>query len=146
MTSTPAYDTNNVFAKILRGEIPSHRVYEDAHTVAFMDVMPQGPGHTLILPKAACRNLLDADGATLGYILPIVQKIARAAKVAFAADGISVIQYNEAAGGQSVFHLHFHVIPRIEGIKLKPHTGEMEDGGVLAANAAKLMAALAGSA
>jgi histidine triad (HIT) family protein len=143
MTGTTKYDPNNVFAKILRGEIPSHRVYEDAHTVAFMDVMPQGTGHTLILPKAACRNLLDADGATLGHILPVVQKIARAAKVAFAADGISILQYNEAAGGQSVFHLHFHVIPRFEGIKLKPHTGEMEAGDVLAANAAKLKAALA---
>ncbi len=144
MTGTPTYDSNNVFAKILRGEIPSHRVHEDAHTVAFMDVMPQGPGHTLILPKAACRNLLDADAATLAHILPVVQKIARAAKAAFAADGISIIQYNEAAGGQSVFHLHFHVIPRFVGIKLKPHTGDMESGDVLAVNAAKLKAALAG--
>ncbi len=143
MTGTPKYDLNNVFAKILRGEIPSHTVYEDAQVVAFMDVMPQGPGHTLVVPKAASRNLLDADAATLALVLPVVQKIARAAKVAFLADGISVMQFNEAAGGQSVFHLHFHVIPRFEGIKLKPHTGEMEGGGELAANAAKLKAALA---
>lgn len=143
MTGTPKYDLNNVFAKILRGEIPSHTVYEDAQVMAFMDVMPQGPGHTLVVPKAASRNLLDADAATLTLVLPVVQKIARAAKVAFLADGISVMQFNEAAGGQSVFHLHFHVIPRFEGIKLKPHTGEMEAGGELAANAAKLKAALA---
>ncbi len=143
MTGTPKYDLNNVFAKILRGEIPSHTVYEDAQVVAFMDVMPQGPGHTLVVPRAASRNLLDADAATLTLVLPVVQKIARAAKVAFLADGISVMQFNEAAGGQSVFHLHFHVIPRFEGIKLKPHTGEMEAGGELAANAAKLKAALA---
>ncbi len=143
MTGTPKYDLNNVFAKILRGEIPSHSVYEDAQVVAFMDVMPQGPGHTLVVPRAASRNLLDADAATLTLVLPVVQKIARAAKVAFLADGISVMQFNEAAGGQSVFHLHFHVIPRFEGINLKPHTGEMEAGGELAANAAKLKAALA---
>ncbi len=143
MTGTPKYDLNNVFAKILRGEIPSHTVYEDAQVMAFMDVMPQGPGHTLVVPKAASRNLLDADAATLALVLPVVQKIARAARVAFLADGISVMQFNEAAGGQSVFHLHFHVIPRFEGIKLKPHTGEMEAGGELAANAAKLKAALA---
>ena len=142
MTGLPKYDLDNVFAKILRGEIPSHRVYEDDHTVAFMDVMPQGVGHTLILPKTASRNLLDADCATLAHILPVVQKIAKAAKVAFAADGISVMQFNEAAGGQSVFHLHFHVIPRFEGVKLKPHTGEMEKGEVLAADAAKLREAL----
>lgn len=145
MTGTPKYDLNNVFAKIMRGEIPSYRVYEDANTVAIMDVMPQSTGHTLILPRAASRNLLDADPAVLARILPVVQTIARAAKVAFAADGISIMQFNEAAGGQSVFHLHFHVIPRFDGIKLKPHTGEMEDGGVLAANAAKLKAALAGT-
>ena len=93
MTGLPKYDLDNVFAKILRGEIPSHRVYEDDHTVAFMDVMPQGVGHTLILPKTASRNLLDADCATLAHILPVVQKIAKAAKVAFAADGISVMQF-----------------------------------------------------
>ena len=138
------YDNANVFAKILRGEIPSARVYEDAHTVAFMDVMPQAVGHTLVVPKAPSRNLLDADTAGLAHVLPVVQKLARAAKVAFAADGISVMQFNEAAGGQSVFHLHFHVIPRFDGVALRAHSGKLEDAAVLAAHAEKLRAALEG--
>jgi histidine triad (HIT) family protein len=140
---TTDYDANNIFAKILRGEIPSQRVYEDAHTLVFMDVMPQSRGHVLVVPKAASRNLLDADAASLAHVLPVVQKIARAAKAAFAADGISVMQFNEAAGGQSVFHLHFHVIPRFAGVALKPHTGGMENPDVLAANAALVRTALA---
>jgi histidine triad (HIT) family protein len=138
------YDTNNVFAKILRGEIPAHKVYEDDSVIAFMDVMPQGPGHTLVVPKAASRNLLDADSADLAKLLPVAQKVARAVKIAFAADGVSVFQYNEPAGGQSVFHLHIHVVPRHEGVALKPHSGKMEDGAVLAANAEKVRQALAG--
>jgi histidine triad (HIT) family protein len=139
-----AYDDNNIFAKILRGEIPAHKVYEDADTIVFMDVMPQAPGHALVVPKAASRNILDADPAVLSRLMPVVQKIARASKSAFAADGISIIQYNEPAGGQSVFHLHFHVIPRHDGVPLKPHTGGMEKPEVLAANAEKLRSALAG--
>lgn len=139
-----AYDNGNIFAKILRGEIPSHRVYEDEDVVAFMDVMPQASGHTLVVPKAPSRNLLDADPAVLAKVLPVVQTIARAAKSAFTADGITVIQYNEAPAGQTVFHLHFHVIPRHEGVPLKTHARGMEDGAVLAQNAAKLKAALAG--
>ena len=138
-----AYDTNNIFAKILRGEIPSHRVYEDDHTVAFMDVMPQANGHTLVIPKAPSRNILDADPDTLARLLPVVQKVAVAAKEAFEADGVTVIQFNEPAAGQTVYHLHFHVIPRVEGTSLKPHSGTMEDQGVLAANAEKLRTALA---
>lgn len=137
------YDTNNVFAKILRGDIPSVRVYEDDHAVAFMDVMPQAPGHTLVVPRTAARNLLDADPALLAHILPVVQKIARAAKTAFAADGVSVMQFNEAAGGQSVFHLHFHVIPRFAGVALQPHTGAMERADVLSGNAERIRHALA---
>lgn len=139
-----AYDNGNIFAKILRGEIPSHRVYEDADVVAFMDVMPQASGHTLVVPKAPSRNLLDADPTVLAKVLPVVQKIAQAAKTAFAADGITVIQFNEAPAGQTVFHLHFHVIPRHEGVALKTHARGMEDGAVLAQNAAKLKAALTG--
>ena len=138
-----AYDTNNIFAKILRGEIPSHRVYEDEHTVAFMDVMPQANGHTLVIPKAPSRNILDADPETLSRLFPIVQKVAVAAKEAFEADGVTVIQFNEPAAGQTVYHLHVHIIPRVEGVALKPHSGTMEDQGVLAANAEKLRAALA---
>ncbi len=137
-----AYDPDNIFAKILRGEIPAHKVLEDDDVVVFMDVMPQGPGHALVVPKKASRNLLDADPAVLATLLPAVQRVARAAKAAFAADGVSVFQYNEAAGGQSVFHLHIHVVPRFEGVPLQPHSGKMEDPAVLAANAEKLRKAL----
>ncbi|OCP00920.1 MULTISPECIES: HIT family protein [unclassified Ensifer] len=137
-----SYDDNNIFAKILRGEIPSHRVYEDDATIAFMDVMPQAEGHLLVLPKTPSRNLLDADAATLPALIATVQKLAVAAKEAFDADGVTVMQFNEAPAGQSVFHLHFHVIPRRAGVPLKPHSGTMEDGAVLAANAEKVRQAL----
>jgi histidine triad (HIT) family protein len=137
-----AYDANNIFAKILRGEIPCHKVYEDDATLVFMDVMPQAAGHALVVPKTPSRNLLDADPAALARLLPVVQKIAVASKAAFNADGIQIIQYNEAAGGQSVFHLHFHVIPRHEDTGLRAHGGTMEKPEVLAAHAEKLKAAL----
>ena len=133
------YDDANIFARILRGEIPSQRVYEDADTVAFMDVMPQGPGHLLVVPKAPSRNLLDADPAVLARLIPVVQKLARAAKTAFAADGVTVMQFNEPASGQTVFHLHFHIIP---GEPLHPHTGAMEKPEILAENAERVRAAL----
>jgi histidine triad (HIT) family protein len=139
-----AYDDANIFAKILRGEIPSHRVYEDNDVVAFMDVMPQAAGHTLVLPKAPSRNLLDADPAVLAKLVVAVQTIAKAAKTAFAADGITLMQFNEAPAGQTVFHLHVHIIPRHEGVSLKSHARGMEAPEVLAQNAAKLKAALAG--
>ena len=139
-----AYDSDNIFAKILRGEIPCHKVYEDDDAIAFMDVMPQGTGHTLVVPKAPSRNLLDADPAVLAKIYPVVQTLTRAVKDAFAADGVTVIQFNEPAAGQTVYHLHIHVIPRFEGVPLKPHTGEMEKPEVLSANAEKIKAALAG--
>jgi histidine triad (HIT) family protein len=138
----PAYDDKNIFARILRGDLPSHRVYEDDQVVAFMDVMPQGKGHTLVVPRAPSRNIFDADPAVLGTSMAIVQKIARAVKEAFEADGVTVLQFNEAASGQSVFHLHFHVIPRFEGVPLERHRGEMEKPEVLAANAEKVKAAL----
>ncbi|SJM27943.1 HIT family protein [Mesorhizobium delmotii] len=136
------YDNSNIFAKILRGEIPSHRVYEDDAVVAFMDVMPQGPGHTLVVPKAPSRNLLDADPAVFGPLFANVQKVARAVKNAFGADGVTVMQFNEPASGQTVFHLHVHIIPRFEGIPLKPHSGQMEKPEVLAENAGKIRTAL----
>lgn len=137
------YDANNIFAKILRGEIPSHKVYEDPDALVIMDAMPQSPGHTLIIPKAPSRNLLDADPEMLARMAPLVQKIMRAVKEAFAADGVTLVQFNEPASGQTVFHLHFHVIPRIEGTPLKPHTGAVEDSEVLAANAEKVRKVLA---
>jgi histidine triad (HIT) family protein len=140
--AAPAYDDSNIFARILRGELPSHRVYEDDRVVAFMDVMPQGTGHTLVVPKAPSRNLLDADPAVLGPLFGAVRKVARAVKEAFAADGVTVMQFNEPASGQTVFHLHVHVIPRFEGVPLKPHSGQMEKPEVLAAGAEKIRAAL----
>jgi histidine triad (HIT) family protein len=136
------YDDNNIFAKILKGEIPAYKVYEDDDTLAFMDVMPQAPGHLLVIPKRGSRNLLDADPAMLSTLMPVVQKLAVAAQEAFEADGVFIAQFNEPAAGQTVFHLHFHVIPRHEGQALKPHTGKMEDGAVLAENAQKIRAAL----
>lgn len=139
---SPAYDDNNIFAKILKGEIPSYRVYEDEHTVAFMDVMPQSPGHTLVLPKSPSRNILDADPAALQQAITVVQKVAVAVQEAFDADGVYIAQFNEPSAGQTVFHLHFHVIPRHEGVALKPHSGKMEDGAVLAENAKKIIEAL----
>ncbi len=137
------YDDSNIFAKILRGEMPAVKVYEDDDTVAFMDVMPQAPGHMLVLPKAPSRNLLDADPAIFTPLMTTVQKLARAAMSAFAADGVNVFQFNEPAAGQTVFHLHFHVIPRHEGVALKPHSGGMADPAVLTAHAQKVKAALA---
>ncbi len=112
---TEAYEPDNIFAQILRDELPSTRVYEDDHAIAIMDVMPQGPGHTLVIPRAASRNLLDADPATFAGVMAVIQKVARAVKEAFDADGVTVMQFNEPASGQSVFHLHFHVIPAHRG-------------------------------
>lgn len=140
--SDATYDSNNIFAKILRGEIPCHKVYEDEQTLAFMDVMPQAEGHLLVIPKAASRNMLDAEPETLAALIPVVQKLANAAKEAFDADGISIAQFNEPAAGQTVYHLHFHIIPRKDGVATRPHSGTMEDHGILAANAEKVKACL----
>lgn len=140
--SGQTYDENNIFGKILRGEIPCQRVYEDDHTLAFMDVMPQSPGHLLVIPKSPSRNLLDADPAVLSRLMPVVQKLAKAAKDAFEAGGITVTQFNEPAAGQTVYHLHFHIVPRYKDTALKPHSGSMEDNAVLAANAEKIIAKL----
>ena len=138
----PAYDSANVFAKILRGELPCHKIYEDDATLAFMDIMPRADGHALVVPKTQARNLFDASPDQLARCLLTVQRIARAQLEAYAADGITVQQFNEPAGGQIVFHLHYHVLPRHDGVALRPHTGAMEKPEVLAANAAKLKAAL----
>ncbi len=136
------YDDNNVFAKILRGELPCHKVYETEGVLAFMDIMPRGEGHVLVIPKAKARNILDAEPEDLAELAKAVQVVARAAKEAFAADGLTIQQFNESAGGQVVFHLHVHVIPRFEGVPLKPHTGHMEANDVLAGHAEKIRAAL----
>jgi histidine triad (HIT) family protein len=137
-----AYDPNNIFARILRGEIPAHRVYEDAHTLAFMDVMPQAEGHTLVIPKKPAENLFDLDPDALAATILTTQRVARAVKKAFDAPGILLAQLNGSAAGQSVFHIHFHILPRREGFDLKLHAREMADPAVLAAHAARVRAAL----
>ncbi|AWI90950.1 HIT family protein [Methylorubrum aminovorans] len=140
------YDPDNIFGKILRGEIPAHKVYEDEHSLAFMDVMPQGEGHTLVIPKAPSRGLLDAEPQTLAALIGTVQRVGRAVKAAFDADGLTLFQYNEPAGGQTVFHLHFHLVPRHDGVPLKRHEGGMADNAVLAEHAARIRAALESTA
>lgn len=137
-----AYDSNNVFARILRGELPAHKVYEDAETLGIMDIMPRCPGHTLVIPKTPARNILDASPEQLAHCMRTVQRLSKAVMTAFAAPGVTIQQFNEPAGGQVVFHLHFHVLPRHDGVKLQPHTGQMEKPDVLAANAEKIRKAL----
>lgn len=137
-----AYDANNVFAKILRGEIPAQRLFEDADTLAIMDIMPRADGHCLVIPKTPARNVLDASPTQLAACIKTVQLMSRACMDAFGAEGITIQQFNESAGGQVVFHLHYHVLPRHSGVSLRPHTGQMEKPDVLAANADKLRAAL----
>jgi histidine triad (HIT) family protein len=137
-----AYDTNNIFAKILRGEIPCHKVYEDDKAFAFLDIMPRAPGHTLIIPKAPARNFLDCPPDDLAHVIKVAQKIGQAAVKVFKADGMTLQQFNETAGGQVVFHLHFHVIPRHDGVAMKPPATVKEDNAVLADQAKQLAAAL----
>jgi histidine triad (HIT) family protein len=141
-TLMTAYDGNNIFAKILRGEFPCHKVYEDDHTLAFLDIMPRCPGHTLVIPKAPARNILDIAPADLSHVVLIAKKIAIAAKKAFEADGITLQQFSEAAGGQVVFHLHMHVMPRIEGVALLPPATRKEDIKVLEDHATRIISAL----
>ena len=138
----PAYDDSNIFAKILRGEMPAYKVYEDDKTLAFLDIMPRAPGHTLVLPKSKARNLLDVGPDDLCHVMRTAQKIARAAMTTFDARGVTVQQFNESAGGQVVFHLHVHIIPRKTGVPLKPPASEREQPEVLADQANRLGAAL----
>lgn len=121
-----SYDNDNIFAKILRGEIPSFKVYEDADTYCFMDIMPRSDGHCLVIPKTRCRNILDASPEQLAACMATVNKVSNACMRAFDADGISLLQFSEAAGGQEVFHLHFHIHPRHEGVALRA-AGKMGD-------------------
>ncbi len=139
----PSYDPNNIFAKILRGELPCYKVYEDDKALAFLDIMPRAPGHTLVLPKAPSRNLLDVSADDLAHVAKIAQKVAQAAMTALGADGVTVQQFNEGPGGQVVFHLHVHVIPRKAGVPMKPPAAEKEKPDTLADIAKKLSAALA---
>ena len=139
----PNYDPNNIFAKILRGELPCYKIYEDDKAFAFLDIMPRAPGHALVLPKAPARNILDVPADDLAHVAIVAQKVAQAAMTVFGADGITVQQFNEGAGGQVVFHLHVHVIPRKAGVSMKPPAAAKEKPEVLAEHAKKLAAALA---
>jgi histidine triad (HIT) family protein len=138
------YDPDNIFAKILRGELPAHTVYDDERALGFLDIMPRAPGHSLVIPKRPARNLLDVDPDDLGHVMRVAQRIAKASMTVFAADGITLQQFNEVAGGQVVFHLHVHVIPRRSGVALLPPATRREQASVLADQARQLAAALAG--
>ena len=136
-----SYDPENIFAKILRGEIPSTRLYEDDETFAFMDIMPRTDGHCLVIPKTPCRNMLDASPAQLAAVIATTQRLALAAMKGLGVDGVMIQQFNEAPAGQEVFHLHFHVLPMREGVQRRP-AGIMGDREVIAACAEKIRAAL----
>jgi histidine triad (HIT) family protein len=138
----PTYDASNIFAKILRGELPCYKVYEDDKTLAFLDIMPRAPGHVLVLPKAPVRNILDIAPDDLAHVIKVAQKIAKVSVEVFGADGVTVQQFNESAGGQVVFHLHVHVIPRKSGVAMKPPASEKAAPDVLADQAKQLVAAL----
>ena len=135
------YQDDNIFARILRDEIPAEKVFEDSETLVIMDIMPRADGHCLVIPKAPARNMLDATPGQLAACIATAQRVSRAALVAFDAQGVTLQQFNEAASGQEVFHLHFHVLPRHDGDTLRP-PGKMEDSQVIAENAKKLRAAL----
>lgn len=136
------YSDDNIFAKILRGEIPSAKVFEDDNALVIMDAMPSADGHCLVIPKTPSRNLLDADPRTLSQLMPLIQKVSQAVRKAFDADGIRLAQFNENAAGQTIYHLHFHIIPMKDGVSLKPHAGEMADFDKLKSDAEKLRSAL----
>ena len=136
-----AYDPQNVFAKILRGEIPAHKVYEDDIALAMMDIMPRAEGHTLVIPKQPARGLIDVDPENLAQLIKRVQHVAKAVKTAFGAEGLTLQQFNESAGGQVIFHLHFHILPRWAGVALRP-PGAMADNDRLKAQAEQIKAAL----
>ena len=136
-----AYDDQNIFAKILRDEIPSIRIYEDEETLCFMDIMPRADGHCLVIPKTPCRNLLDASDAQLAAVMNTTRRVATAARQALGAGGVTIQQFNEGPGGQEVFHLHVHILPRHEGVHLRP-PGQMGDMAQIKAIAVQIRAAL----
>ena len=140
-----AYDDNNIFAKILRGELPCHKVYEDDDTFAFLDIMPRADGHTLVIPKSKAENIFDITPTALTQVMASVQRLAPLVRLAMGAEGILIQQFNEAAAGQMVFHIHFHIVPRWADEKLRPPAQEMADEDVLAAHAEKIRAAVAGA-
>jgi len=135
------YDPDNIFAQIIDGRMPSAKVFEDADTLAFMDAFPQGPGHTLVVHKRSrARNLLDAQPDELDVLIAAVQKVTRAVRAAMNPDGVTVMQFNGAAAGQTIAHLHFHIIPRWSGTPLGRHASGMADAAELKALAGKIAA------
>ena len=136
------YDPDNIFAKILRGELPAYKVYEDERTYAFLDIMPRSPGHTLVIPKAPARNIFDIAPDDFQHVARTTHRIANAALSVFNADGVTLQQLNGKAGGQAVFHLHMHVMPRFDGVPLKPAMSHKEEAETLKAHQARLVAAL----
>jgi histidine triad (HIT) family protein len=142
-TEIMSYRDDNVFARILRGELPAHKVYEDEHTLAFMDIMPQAEGHTLVIPKCPAENLFDVPPEYLARTIATTQRVARAVKQAFTAEGIMIAQLSGAAAGQTVFHIHFHILPRFSGIDFRMHARDMAAPEVLAEHARRVREALA---
>jgi histidine triad (HIT) family protein len=140
---TAGYDDSNIFAKILRGDLPCHKVYEDEAVLALMDIMPRADGHVLVIPKSPARNIFDVEPKVLCELMTRVQKIARAVKDGLDADGVTIQQFNEKAGGQVVFHLHFHILPRWNGVPLRPQSGAAEKPDVLENIRARIASALA---
>ena len=138
----PAYEPDNLFAKIVKGDIPSYKIYEDDKAIAFLDIMPRAPGHTLVIPKKGTRNLFDVSPDDFAHVMKIAQKVAQASMKAFGADGVTLQQFNEPAGGQVIFHLHVHVIPRKTGVAMKPPATEKEKPEVLEEHTKKMKAAL----
>lgn len=137
-----AYDDSNIFAKILRGEIPCVKVFEDGATLAFMDVMPEAEGHVLVVPKEGAQDILDLSADGLAAMMATVQRVARAVDKALAPGGILLKQYNREPAGQSVFHVHFHIVPRWDGVALAPHGKAMVDAATLEPIAAKIRSCL----
>jgi histidine triad (HIT) family protein len=137
-----SYDRNNVFAKVLRGELPSHKIYEDEDTLAFLDIMPRSDGHTLVITKEQASDLFDVSPKALEKLMAVVQKLAPQIKDAIGADGVLIAQFNGAAAGQTVFHLHVHIIPRKQDTELKPHASIIADQATLTATAEKIRKAL----
>ena len=137
-----AYDTSNIFARILRGELPCVKVYEDEHTLAFMDIMPSVEGHTLVIPKAPAKEIFDLSAEGIASLTRATQKVAKAVKRGLNCSGVMLVQLNGAAAGQSILHVHFHILPREEGLDLKLHGREMVKPEVLEPVAEKIRAAL----
>lgn len=138
----PAYDDGNVFARILRGELPAFKLYEDDKTLAFMDIMPAADGHMLVIPKGPYRTIIDCPDDVMQALIVVARRLAIAGRKTFAADGITLMQFSEAAGGQEVFHLHFHVIPRMTGVPMRPLPRGFADKDLLAGFAERIKAAM----